>query len=278
MDSALAVSLENRPAPVAEQANPDAFRVLLTDNDSLASVHRPMFRSLFPLRAGLPAKVAARIGIDRKRPVVEIEKCAGYRFPRFGPGGAHPLQLAAALYAKSGSTDAATRFLYDEIAKFRPMTLAQSLFDSNEARYAPLNTLPALTIFHPWNRKMQVVSGFLGQGSDTYKAVSRAKLAAKVKALTTLVDSLARLGYRPEEFGFVRGYFLLRNSEYRFLLTEGTHRVSSLAALGYERIEVRLARRQAAVVDVADVDRWPHVRSGYCSRVLALQLVSRYFD
>ena len=50
-------------------------------------------------------------------------------------------------------------------------------------------------------------------------------------------------GYQPELFfdGYISGHFLIKGDDYRFIVTEGQHRVACLATLGYDTIRCRFS-------------------------------------
>ncbi|NMB35507.1 MAG: hypothetical protein GX989_04355 [Firmicutes bacterium] len=88
-------------------------------------------------------------------------------------------------------------------------------------------------------------------------------------------------GYQPELFsdGYISGYLLVRGDDYRFVVTEGQHRMSCLAALGYEKIRVRFSQKPLypQVVLWRDAKKWPQVANRAYSRNLALKIFARFF-
>ena len=88
-------------------------------------------------------------------------------------------------------------------------------------------------------------------------------------------------GYHPELFadGYITGYLLVKGDDYRFIVTEGQHRVACLVALGYERIKVRFSQKPEypRVVVFEDVKKWPQVVNGAYSQNLALKVFERFF-
>ncbi len=105
--------------------------------------------------------------------------------------------------------------------------------------------------------------------------------AAEFGRLANLYDLLEMQGYHPELFsdGYITGYLLVKGDDYRFVVTEGQHRVACLAALGYERIKVRFSQKQEypRIVDFTEVKKWPQVINGAYSQNLALKIFERFF-
>ena len=99
--------------------------------------------------------------------------------------------------------------------------------------------------------------------------------------LVHLYDLLEMQGYHPELFadGYITGYLLVKGDDYRFIVTEGQHRVACLVALGYERIKVRFSQKPEypRVVVFEDVKKWPQVVNGAYSQNLALKVFERFF-
>ena len=95
-------------------------------------------------------------------------------------------------------------------------------------------------------------------------------------------ENLKFFGYLPEMFadGYITGYLLLKGNDYRFVITEGQHRIAALAALGYNEIVCRLDQRdeRPQIVEFKDIRNWPQVANGVFNRPLAEKIFNRYFD
>ena len=67
--------------------------------------------------------------------------------------------------------------------------------------------------------------------------------AGELKRLIPLYKIFKEQGYQPELFfdGYISGHFLIKGDDYRFIVTEGQHRVACLAALGYDTIRCRFS-------------------------------------
>ncbi|NLJ57131.1 MAG: hypothetical protein GX334_08840, partial [Firmicutes bacterium] len=104
---------------------------------------------------------------------------------------------------------------------------------------------------------------------------------AEFGRLVHLYNLLKQQGYHPELFsdGYISGYLLLKGSDYRFVVSEGQHRIACLAALGYEKIRCRFTQKPEypRTVVFRDVKKWPQVANGVYSRNLALKVFERFF-
>jgi hypothetical protein len=95
--------------------------------------------------------------------------------------------------------------------------------------------------------------------------------------LTRVFASIQENGYQRK--GDVLVTILKRGSELRFLKTGGgMHRTAAVAALGFDTIPATFRRDRAPLFDVADVDRWPKVVSGFWTREAAVRYVDHLFD
>lgn len=89
-----------------------------------------------------------------------------------------------------------------------------------------------------------------------------------------IVDAIAREGYQvTSPADHVWGYLLRAGEEYAALIWGGQHRVSALAALGYESIPLLL--RPHRVAHRLHAEAWPAVTSGSLDRDQALQVFDR---
>lgn len=87
--------------------------------------------------------------------------------------------------------------------------------------------------------------------------------------------------YNPEYFtdGYISGYFLIKGEDYRFVITEGQHRVAALVALGYERIRCKLTQRPnfSQIVRFEYIKKWPQIENGVYSKSYGIKVFNRFF-
>lgn len=239
----------------------------------------PVVRALTPSVAvaelSIP-ELKARLRRYGVRPAVDVAKFVAYRGLRYGPLGNGPHQAAAAAWRRTSSMEDVRRTIADEVGKFRASSLAEALFGVDDPSLLPLTEIHPLDKFLPWDGRMpgELVVDDPNLGDDR-----EARVAVETERIVAIMRSFAERGYCPEAFrkGFIRGYFLVRGDDYRFYVKGGRHRVAVLAALGESPVRVRLASHTPRFVDIADVDRWPHVRSGFVSRDLALRVMHSFF-
>lgn len=116
---------------------------------------------------------------------------------------------------------------------------------------------------------------FFGPNTDKFGA-------AELRRLIHLYKIFKKQGYHPEMFsdGYISGYLLIKGKDYRFVVTEGQHRVACLAALGYEKIRCRFTfqPQYPKIVYHQDIKKWPQVANGVYSRNMASRIFNRFFE
>ena len=219
--------------------------------------------------------------VGGRRPfLVDIAVMRGAFFTRYGPEAGGHFEHACTACLKTRRPDDVRAVLAAHYDAFRPTNLAEAYFGENSPDLHPLDQLSPFDRFLPWIPLIRKIAGHDGQGNQSFGPVTSEKLAMETERLTSLLNSLIRSGYHPEGFsqGLISGYFLIRDDQFRFLITEGMHRAAALSAMGISTIRVGIARKRPHIADTADAANWPHVRSGFCSRDLALRIAGRYFN
>lgn len=208
---------------------------------------------------------------------VPLELCRGFVHPGFGADAGNPLRDTAALYAETGDRMQARAFLNGFYESFQPRTLAEALFRENGPDLAPLTELPPFAQFQPWRLTTRISPKHLAMGSQNFGPVAPKKLDLEVRKLTSYVDSIRKRGYRPDLYARrpIQGYFLIHGGKYRFVVTNGMHRTSVLAALGEQTIEATFDPRRPRLVDSSQISLWPQVKSGFCPEPVAMRFVTR---
>jgi hypothetical protein len=88
-------------------------------------------------------------------------------------------------------------------------------------------------------------------------------------------------GYNPDFFvdGHITGYLLVRKDDYRFIASEGQHRIAALAALGYDsfvcRFDLKPWTNQTVFYNQAG--KWPQVKAGIFSTKVAKMCFEHFF-
>jgi hypothetical protein len=91
------------------------------------------------------------------------------------------------------------------------------------------------------------------------------------------IYSIRRNGYREQpNFGIFARRFIREDGEEAFLILDGNHRLSALAALGHRSVELSYLPRRT--VREVDAPRWPKVISGEYDERDARLIFGAYFS
>lgn len=222
-------------------------------------------------------------GVGDVRFFVRSEVC----FYPYGFGYArwHPFVATLRQYAHQGDLRYEDSILKRFYEAFQPRNMLELYFppphdDHRQgalARYSPREFLPVL----PWDPEAQPVRGEKGlaakHGHQGYGPVSLEKGRLEFKRLTAAYDAIVRSGYQPRGGDDIRGYFLLRGHEHRFLLRSGLHRAAALVAQGHDYLPVGFHGDHPRAIHVSDLPHWPLVRSGIFPEHLARRFIDQFF-
>lgn len=104
---------------------------------------------------------------------------------------------------------------------------------------------------------------------------------AEFKRLVHAYNMLKQHGYHPDYFvdGYITGYLLIRKNDYRFVTSEGQHRIAALAALGYKNIVCRFDMKHWTneTVFYNQAHKWPQVKAGIFSHRVATLCFEHFF-
>ncbi|MDM0234529.1 hypothetical protein [Variovorax arabinosiphilus] len=87
--------------------------------------------------------------------------------------------------------------------------------------------------------------------------------------------SIAEKGYVPQRYGYIWGREL-RGDRSAYLMADGNHRISALAALGSTEVVIKLPLSTAVIRQ--KVDEWPLVRAGEMTQEDALIVFDAYLN
>lgn len=140
--------------------------------------------------------------------------------------------------------------------------------------------------FNPWRRtsKIRKKSGETRKGGNHLHGPNTLEFGqAEFKRLVSSYNSLAKNGYEPELYsdGFITGYFLSDGTDYRFVVTEGQHRLPALYQLGYTDIDVVINKSvwfPFKCVERALVEKYYQVQKGIFTVEQALAWFDHYFQ
>ncbi len=104
---------------------------------------------------------------------------------------------------------------------------------------------------------------------------------AEFNRLKGAYNALKEKGYNPDFFvdGYITGYLLVRKDDYRFVASEGQHRIAALAALGYDSFICRFDLKPWTneTVFYNQASKWPQVKAGIFTPRVAKMCFEHFF-
>ncbi|WNF36578.1 hypothetical protein RJD24_19490 [Bacillaceae bacterium IKA-2] len=217
---------------------------------------------------------------------VDISKCCDKYGFSYNEEGFHPFVETIKQYRENKNVTYDASVLKKFYQLFKPRNLSEAFFYNEDQA---LSLLKKGWVGYPWlwNEKLRVIvednPGETRPGGNHFFGPNTDKFGiAEMGRLTTSCEMLDNIGYLPELFadGYVTGYMLKYKDDYRFIITEGQHRIAAIAALGYKKIECRFSQsdQYPRIVDFKDVKKWPQVKNGTYSRKSAEKVFMRFFE
>lgn len=224
---------------------------------------------------------------------VPLGRCRGFGVSPSNLGTVgNPFVRATRHIMETGCDDFATSPLADYYNGFQPASAAAVLGLANGSRMADY---PPLAAVLPWHvstpaERHKLMRGSIEQywrrhgidlnaddGVTEYGPVSLKKGAREITRLLDVYKSISAQGFR-RDHGDLYATLLIGSDdgEWACQITDGIHRVAVMVALGYSCAPVRvIAEGTMSAVRRADVNAWPHVRSGLLSRDEALAVFDK---
>ena len=219
-------------------------------------------------------------GINFKEKIfrIDINKITGFDGYYIYNGSA-PLLKSAKEIIQNPSLKVNKSYLYKFYNDFQPKNYGE-LYKLNFKN--SLYEVPSFLEFKPWINSFldtKIKKGLFGPGDLN-------EIEHRLIRMKNIFKNIDKLGYLPSEKDIIKGYILISNDDYRFLITSGHHRVAVLKAINsinedyYKKIIVAFEEKRSSlkIVDQKDVDKWPAVINNLCSKEEALELFKKFFS
>ena len=107
----------------------------------------------------------------------------------------------------------------------------------------------------------------------------------RFQKIKNIIKNVIEFGYLPTSQDILKGYFLKKGFEYRFIVLQGCHRLASLKAfhtknpLKFKYIPVTfdLFRSDMKIASKENMKSWPAVKSGSINLLDAQEIIDSYF-
>ncbi len=225
------------------------------------------------------------LSLGRRASVFDVDVARCRSLNGFCPAAGGWDHFAATLRALEGKDQA----VYEEsVLKrfyelYRPRNRGEQFFGTE---HEPLPPLYAGWTLLPWmESKDRVLNPAKSPqtrpgGNHHYGPASAEFGQREFKKLLMNYALISREGYKPEIYpdGYVQGNLLKNGDDYRFLVSEGQHRMGVIGTMGYKTIRVKFNPDQHPVTDIKRIKQWPQVKSGLYSEKVAEKVFRYYFE
>ncbi|MCP3028413.1 hypothetical protein [Halobacillus sp. A5] len=212
--------------------------------------------------------------INHTSPIVEvpIDKCRDWQGFSYKKEGWHYLCETMKQLDSTKRLAYKDSLLYQFYMHYQPASLMECLFyqGAKNQKLSPKGWPPL-----PWKRTMKIKEGNHQHfGPNQYRFGE-----IELRRIHTVYKALKENGYRPAMYkdGYIRGYFLKKPGEYRFIISAGQHRIAALAVMNQKEIRVKVQKGHNRMVTMKDIDSWPQVENGIYDKETARRIFQLYF-
>ncbi len=229
-------------------------------------------------RLVIKSKYSLGINIDRNYYLIDINKFTAYEGSYAYCGEAPLLKTAQEIY-KNQSLRMEETSLFKFYKNFKPKNYGQlyNLEITNS-----LYSLSSLIDFKPW------IDSFpkdIIKRKGLFGPEELNEIWHRILRIKNIFKNIERYGYLPTENDIVKGYLLISNNDYRFLITSGHHRIAVLKTLNsfdksrfnYVPVKFENQRSSTKVVNIKNIEEWPSISNKACFRKDAIELFNKYF-
>lgn len=235
-------------------------------------------------RVEVPAAVDWRAVAQHEPVTIPIRSVVTAAGMSYADGGFHPFWATAQQLLQEPELPLDRSWLAHHYRRYCPTTANEALFGRQGPVVAPLDRLPARCVSVLWTMSLRDITHYPLEHSRPTESVhfgptTRSYLQSTMEQMRRITRSIAHEGYRPFEHsgGIVEGYFLIDEERFRFIPTEGQHRIGAVRALGFDDLVVRV-RRGLSAVSRQRLAYWSRARGRPYDGEGALQLFDRFFE
>ena len=206
--------------------------------------------------------------------LIDIEQAVTIFGRQFSEEGLHPIVKTIKEYQSNRKINVENTSLYRYHNKFTPDDMCQAF-----GQRSSLCSLP-LFVF-PWGKfrigcnkiKDPLRSRFCGPTEPS-------RIQREFLDSINLYLNIKNNGYQLiKHRSIIGGTFIIsKNSKKRFIVLQGNHRVSALAALGHKKVLVYTMRGYLSKIEESKLDSWKEVRKGNCNKDLAIEIFNSFFN
>ena len=215
--------------------------------------------------------------IPKKEFNIQINKFIGYEGSYIYEGEAPLLKSAIQIY-KNPQIDFRESYLFKFYEKFQPKNYGELYgLGKNNSLYNVSSYLD----FKPW------INDFPNnnlRSKGIFGPIEKNEIEHRFIRLKNLFFNIEKFGYLPTETDIIKGYLLLLENNYKFLITSGHHRVAVLKTINlfqkdkYNKVLVKFEKKRSSIeiVDIKNIKKWPALNSLFCSEQDAKEFLNKF--
>ena len=215
--------------------------------------------------------------ITKKKFNIQINKFIGYGGSYIYDGEAPLLKSAIEIY-KNPRIVFNESYLFQFYEKFQPENYGE-LYQLSERNY--LYNLSSYIDFKPW---INDFPNYQSKSKGIFGPIDKNEIEHRFTRLKNLFFNINKFGYLPTDEDIIKGYLILIEDDYKFLITSGHHRIAVLKAINsfqedkYNKVLVSFEgkRSKIKIVDIKNIKKWPALTSLYCSEDDAREFLKKF--
>ena len=208
---------------------------------------------------------------------IDINKFIGYNGALAFEGEAPLLKTAIEIY-KNPEINVEESFLYDFYEKFQPKNFGE-LYKLNSEN--SLKKISSYIDFKPW---IHDFPNYKEKTKGIFGPIDRIEIKHRILRIKNLFANIEQYGFISNETDIIKGYLLLINNDYKFLITSGHHRIAVLKTINmfnkkkFNNILVKFDSKKSTkkIINIKNIQKWPALASSFCSENDALDFFKKF--
>ncbi len=215
--------------------------------------------------------------ITKKQFNIQINKFIGYEGSYIYECEAPLLKSAIEIY-KNPRIDFEKSYLFKFYEKFQPQNYGE-LYKLSEKN--SLFNLSSRIDFKPW---INDFPNYESKSKGIFGPYDKNEIEHRITRLKNLFFNINKFGYLPTDKDIIKGYLIIIEDDYKFLITSGHHRVAVLKAINYFQkdkynkvlVSFESKRSKIKIVDIKNIKKWPALTSLFCSEEDAIEFLKKF--
>ncbi len=208
---------------------------------------------------------------------IPINKFVGFECNHF-LSGEDPLVETSKQLIENPDLNIFESYIYKYMKSFQPKTLGK-LYGLNKKN--KLHRINSNKKFHPWIDKYPT-----GFRVGLFGPKDNSSILYRIIRIKNLINNIQKYGYLPSKDDVIEGYVLKNENDFRFLVTQGHHRVAVMSCLSlinknqFQKVGVRCKPfypSKKNVFNSEDVLNWPAFKSGFLIAEDAIEIFNKFF-